>query len=112
MQMFLRKEYDGASHGDDMSYLFKANLPGMTGPSIDSKEFALIKQMVSFITSFMINGNPNNVESESVWEPVDTSKPLECFRISNDSVETIEFAAIDRLKVWNEICEDSNVPLY
>lgn len=102
----------GASHGDDMSYLFRANLPGAIGPAVDSKEFALINQMVSFVTAFAINGNPNSVESESNWEPIDTATPLKCFSITNNSVETIEFPGADRLNVWNEICEDANVPSF
>lgn len=112
MKIFFNAEYEGASHGDCMSYLFKQSLPGATGPGIDSKEFALINKMVSFITSFVISGNPNSIENDSIWEPVDASTPLKCFTISNDSFETNEFRAGDRLKVWDEICEDSNVPIY
>lgn len=112
MKVFLRTEYEGASHGDDMSYLFKANIPGMTLPGIGSKEYALIKQMVSFVTSFAINGNPNSLDSEIEWEPIDSAAPLKCFSITNDALETIELPGVDRFNVWNEICEDSNVPLY
>lgn len=96
-----------------MSYFFKTNLPGATTTVvIGSKEFALINRMVSLITSFAINGNPNSFEDESEWNPIDSSKPLKCFNITNDSFEMIEFPGVDRLNVWNEICEDSNVPLY
>lgn len=112
MKLFLRKDYEGACHGDDMSYLFKSNLPGALAPAIDSKEFKLIRQMVSFVTSFAINGNPNCIENESEWEPIDSSEPLKCFSITNDSLEMITFPGIDRLNVWNEICKDSNVPLF
>lgn len=112
MKIFLQAEYEGASHGDDMSYLFKPSLPGVIAPRIDSKEFALINEMVSYITSFVISGNPNSLENENFWEPVDASTPLKCYSISNDSSETIEFSAIERLKVWDEICEDANVPIY
>lgn len=113
MKVLFGAEYEGASHGDDMSYLFKTSLPGTITPAVDSKEFALINQMVSYVTSFAINGNPNSFENETDWKPLDcsTSTPLKCFRISNDSSETIEFPA-DRLIVWNDICVDSNVPLY
>lgn len=112
MKTFLRAEYEGASHGDDVSYIFKPNIPGMPGPAIDSKEFGLIQQMVSYITSFVINGNPNNLDPEGKWEPVTSDDPLKCFNISNDSTETIALPEFDRLKVWNEIWEDANVPLY
>lgn len=96
-----------------MSYFFCTNLPGATTPvAIGSKEHALINRMVSVITSFAINGNPNSFEDESEWKPIDSTKPLECFNITNDSFETIEFPGVDRLNVWNEICKDSNVPLY
>lgn len=111
MKIIVQAEYEGASHGDDMSYLFKLNIPGIIQPTIDSNEFALIKQMVSFVTSFAINGHPNG-DNDSEWEPVDSSTTLKCFNITNDSMEMVEFPGVERLKVWNEICEDSNVPLY
>lgn len=113
MKGLFQTDYDGASHADDLSYLFKANFPGMAGPTIVSKEFYLIKQMVSYYTSFIINGNPNSVDNNrGPWEPVTSSSPLKCFNITNDSVETIPLPEYERLKVWDEICEDVNVPLY
>lgn len=111
MKLLFATEYEGASHGDDTSYLFKVGLPGAIAPTVGSKEFELINQMVSFVTSFAINGDPNSTEIETDWKPIDSSTPLKCFSISNDSLKTIEFPA-NRLNVWNEICEDSNVPLY
>lgn len=87
-------------------------MPGMPLPTIDSKEFELIKRMVSFITSFAINGTPNCFENDTEWDPVDPDNPFKCLNITNDSSEMIEFPGVDRLKVWDEICEDSNVPVY
>ncbi len=111
MKLFTQSDYEGACHGDDMGYLFKSNIPGFPSPAIDSKEFSLIKRMVSFLTSFAIHGSPNSLENEIEWEPVDNDgESLKCLHIKNDSLEIVDFP--DRLSVWNEICVDANVPLY
>lgn len=113
MKIITQSEYSGASHGDCMAYLYKPNFLGVKiAPEIDSKEFNLIKQMVSYITSFIINGDPNNFYPETTWEPASSSGPLQCFNITNDSAEMTALPELDRLKVWDEICEDANVPLY
>lgn len=98
-----------------MLYIFKSSMAsviGVAAPGIDSKEFALVKQMVSYITSFAIHGDPNSFENDYRWEPTDSDNPLKCFNITNDSSEMIEFPRIDSLRVWDEICEDANVTLY
>lgn len=112
LKLLTKSDYKGASHGDDMSYLFKANFPGMPGVSIDSKEFGLISRMVSLVTAFAITGNPNSFDDDIEWKPVDSSERLKMLNISNDSVEMIDFPGVDRMNVWNEICKDANVPLY
>ena len=112
MRVMTQSDYKGASHGDDISYLFRTKFPGLSTVGIESKEFALIKQIVSYVTSFIINGNPNNFENDGTWEPATSIELLKCFNITNDSAETVVLPELDRLKVWDEICEDANVPLY
>lgn len=111
-KMMSSTPYEGAGHGDDIGYLFRANVPFSKAPSIDSKEFALIKQMVSIVASFIIDGKPSYTDDGTEWEPITKSDPLECVNITNDSIEVIPLPEQARMKVWDEILEDANVPLY
>jgi hypothetical protein len=83
-------------------------------PSIDSKEFEMIKKMVSIVASFVISGNPNNDPNNQdfVFEAVTSESPLKCLDFSNDHIEMIDFPEIERMKVWDEILEDANIPVY
>jgi Carboxylesterase family len=86
----------------------------LKAPAIESKEFEIIKKMVSIVTSFIINGNPNNnPDIENIaWKPATNESPLMCLNISNDSIKMIELPEKARMKVWDEILEDAGVPLY
>lgn len=105
-------DYEGASHGDDCTYVFKPDFPGIPTPEIDSKEHNLVKKVVSYLTSFIINGDPNGLDNEGNWEIVTSEQPLKCLNIANNSSEMIELPELNRLKVWDEICDDCKVPLY
>lgn len=102
----------GACHGDDIMYLFRSNLPGMEMPDMDSKEFELIRNMVSLLTSFMTSGDPNNFEDGQVWEPTVALSPIKCLNISNDSIEMKPLPEEKRLKRWDEIFADTDVTPY
>lgn len=91
-------------------YLFKPHVPMIPVPSIESKEYEIIKKMVSIVTSFMSNGNPN-IE-DLAWEPVSSENPMKCLDMSNDSFEMFELPEKERMKVWDEIFEDAKVPIY
>jgi hypothetical protein len=94
-------------------YFFKPNLPIFPTPAIESKEFEMIKKMVSIITSFIINGNPkDNTNDGFVFETTTNESPLMCLDISNDSFKMIALPEKARMKVWDEILEDANIPLY
>lgn len=94
-------------------YLFKPNLPIFPTPAILSKEFEMIKTMVSIVSSFIINGKPKNSTHDGfLFEPTTNESPLMCFDISNDSIKMIELPEKERMKVWDEILEDAGIPLY
>lgn len=107
--MFFQIKDEGASHGDDIGYLFCPHFPaggafpGLEKPGIDSKEYESIKLMVSMVTAFMIDGKPDNDE----WKPSTTSSPLMCWNMLNDSLEFVPLPEQERLKVWDEILDDA-----
>lgn len=92
---------DGACHGDDLGYLFNSVF-SVKNLTIDSKEFELVKSMVSMVTSFMIGGKPDSDE----WKPLTKAAPLKCWNILNDSKELIILPELDRMKLWDEIMAD------
>lgn len=111
MKLFSQIEFDGAVHGEDTPYLFYANIPMMKAPEINSKEFGLIKKMVSIVTSFIISGDPNSFEDLS-WEPTTSSNPLMCLNMTNDLFEMIPLPEESRLRVLDEILAEAGVPSY
>lgn len=88
--------------------------PMLEVPMIESLEFQLIKRIVSTITSFIINGDPNSDSNNQdfTFEPVSSGNPLESLDISNEAWKMIEFPEKERMKVWDEIFEEEKVPLY
>lgn len=93
-------------------YLFKPPLIEM--PSIESKEYEMIKKMVSIVTSFIINGDPNNDPNSHGFDfqPVLKENPSMCFEISNDTLKMIELPEKERMKTWIEILTEANIPVY
>jgi carboxylesterase type B len=106
-------DFSGASHLDDIFYLFKsiyADLPG-----IDSKEFKLVKVMVDLWTSFATSGTPETFEGEINWNEMKKSDDEP--KVLNIGTEVEEISMItmpeyEKLKVWNEIYQDANVDLF
>lgn len=89
----------------------KPNFPMLATPSLDSKEFELIKKMTSLVTSFIIEGNPNSRCHDFGFEPI-VDDPFWCLNISNDSIGMLELPEKERMKVWDEILKEVNVPVY
>jgi carboxylesterase type B len=103
LQPFIQS-FPGACHADDLGYLFNTALGCKF--SIESKEFDVIKRMVSIFTNFAINGNVD-------WEPITTTElPLKAMNITEDNNSFIEIPENERLAVWNEIYQKENCPLY
>lgn len=97
---------DGACHGDDLGYLFYQNIPALRSAfnlALDSKEFELIKAMISMVTSFMIYGKPDNDE----WQHLTNASLLKCWNILNDSSEFIPLPELERMKVLDEILDEA-----
>ncbi|CRK98595.1 CLUMA_CG011937, isoform A [Clunio marinus] len=106
----------GVDHADNLSYIFKHNY----GPICekDSKEFSVIKNYISFLTSFATTGSPNDDVAQIatgnviLWKEVDSkTPPFKCLNIS----ETIEFKDnpdTDRIALWEEMYTETNTPLY
>lgn len=111
-KMFFNVEYDGASHGEDMMFIFRYLLPGMKAPAIDSKEFDDIKKVIGYIGSFIIDGNPASFDNKLEWPAVTPSTTSQCLDIKRDSMEIIRLPQADALRVWDEILEEAKVPVY
>lgn len=107
-----RSKYPGASHCDELPYLFKtSNTTKIPSPAIDSKEFEMINTMVETFTTFAATGDPNNRAITEKWEAVD-SKELSCLNINQSEIKMIPLPEGERLKKWNEIFQRENVELY
>lgn len=94
-----------------LRYLFKPHLDAFKIPPADSKEFELVKKFVSVITSFIVNGDPNNDEHllGVNFEPVSSDgESLMCFDFSNDSMKMIEFPENQRMKFWDQILKEAH----
>ncbi|CAO1344150.1 unnamed protein product [Diamesa hyperborea] len=106
------EDFNGASHGDDLSYIFYIVYQDL--PAEDSKAFELIKKMVAIYTSFAITGNPNTLEIENMkWKPeTSLSLPLSCLNITADEIKQIPLPEHERLAVWDDIYNQENIALY
>lgn len=106
-------DFPGASHADDLLYLFHTFLGADV--SIESKEFSIVKRMLSIYTNFAINGDPNVPElGENVtWEPVQSiDLPIKAMHITNDENSCVEIPENERIAVWNEIYQKENCELF
>lgn len=104
-------KYRGASHADDLFYLFTTvyHEPPISG----SKEGETIKKIVGIFTSFAIEGDPNCQEIAPVKIIAQNgNSPLKCVNITENGVAEILLPEEENLKVWNSIYEAHNVPLY
>jgi cholinesterase len=109
---FVKKceKYKGASHADDLFYLFSTTYNA--SPPKSSLEFSTIQKFIGMFTSFAITGNPNCNEVEHLAiKPNDGSEPLMCVNITLNEVAEIELPEAKKLKVWNSIYDEENVPL-
>lgn len=106
------EDFNGASHGDDLSYIFYIVYQEL--PAEDSKAFELIKKMVAIYTSFAMTGNPNTLEIENMeWKPeTSLSLPLSCLNITADEIKQIPLPEYERLAVWDDIYNQENITLY
>lgn len=108
------QKYPGASHCDELPYLFKTGVDTrIESPTLDSKEFSVIKKMVETFTSFATTGDPNNSEIKENWEQIKKGdEPLKCLNIGNNEENMIPLPEGENLKTWNEIFKRENVDLY
>lgn len=105
------QHYRGASHGDDIFYLFTTNYHAP--PPLNSREFKTVERMVGIFTSFAITGNPNCVEVSNLkMSPHGERNLFKCVNITENGVTEIELPEINRLKIWDSIYEEQSVPLY
>lgn len=103
--------YRGACHADDLFYLFTTNYH--TPPPLNSREFKTIQRMVGIFTSFAITGNPNCAEVSNLKiRPCGESDALKCVNISENNVTEMELPEINRLKVWDSVYDELQVPKF
>ena len=104
------EKISGACHADDIFHLFTTIYHPPPLPS--SPEFLVIEKFVGILTSFAITGNPNCDEITNLTiKPCQKSKPVMCVNLTLNDVAEIELPENDKLKVWNSIYEEANVPL-
>ncbi|CRK91320.1 CLUMA_CG004994, isoform A [Clunio marinus] len=109
------KKYPGASHCDELPYIFKTNEQStkLSSPTIDSKEFHVIRKMTETFTSFATNGDPNNQELGVQWDELESKdESLKCLNIHHNETKMILLPESRNLKVWNDIYSRENVDLY
>lgn len=106
-------KYPGASHCDELPYLFKTGPETkIVSPVLDSEEFEMINAMVQTFTTFAETGDPNN-SLASGWEQVKNQEtPFRCMNIHQAKIETVNWPESDRIKVWNEIFAKEQVELF
>lgn len=69
--------------------------------------------MVGIFTSFAISGNPNcdevsNLKIKSFGE----TNSFKCVNITENNATEIELPEINRMKVWDSVYEELQVPMY
>lgn len=107
-------KYPGASHCDDLPYLFKTGPPfSLPSPTLDSVEFKVIKKMVETFTTFASTGDPNNQEIGKKWTAVESlTLPFSCMNIKNDENQMIPLPEAEHFEAWKKMFERENVNLY
>lgn len=107
-------KYPGASHCDELPYLFKTGpSTNISSPSLDSKEFNVMKKMVETFTSFATTGDPNNHELDEKFDEVKSKDSFyNCLNISERGTNMMPLPEEERLKTWNEIFDKEKVDLY
>jgi len=105
-------QFTGAGHGADVAFLFPINIPafGMKLPEIDSEDFDLTKKMLKIYTDFAIYGDPNG-PTDKTWKPL-AGPVMQCFDMTREEFKMTSLPEYQRLKVWDEIYQDSGVELY
>lgn len=103
--------YKEACHADDLTYIFKSSFLDL--PAKDSKEMAVINKMVGMLTSFAITGSPNCPEiAPAEFIPQTSAESLKCIQITENDVTEISLPELSRLKVWDSVYNDHDVPLF
>lgn len=93
----------GASHGDELTYLFKPE----SAPAIEpgSIEDISIRRITKLWTNFAKTGNPNSKENDAlldvVWEPV-TSTELNFLNFDEELRVGVDPDG-DRMAFWDDI---------
>ncbi|XP_041675366.1 esterase B1 [Drosophila eugracilis] len=91
----------GVCHADDLGYIFHKQ--GQKKQPLDSAEYLTIHRMVSILTTFARNGDPNCSETEpDYWFPVSTKAPFKVLNIGQE-VECVTQAEKEGLEVWNSL---------
>uniref|UniRef100_A0A0A1X052 carboxylesterase n=1 Tax=Zeugodacus cucurbitae TaxID=28588 RepID=A0A0A1X052_ZEUCU len=91
----------GVAHADDLSYTFFSNDSWKV--SLDSAEYKTIRILISLLTAFATNSDPNCDEiSPVVWTPLEDSEPNMAFNISYD-LKMMELPEADKLNALDEL---------
>lgn len=104
------KHLKGASHADDLFYLFTTSYHDRPEPG--TKEFESIKRFVGMFTSFAKTGDPNCPEVSMIIQPVGVSPQLKCISITENGISEISLPGEEKFKVWDSVYVDQGVALH
>nr|XP_022909162.1 juvenile hormone esterase-like [Onthophagus taurus] len=103
-----KPDYPGASHADDLAYLFHMDSPQLLNNniiSINSLEDKTIKRMIELWTNFATTGNPNPTKPNDLinvtWKPI-SNGALNFIDIGSDLSGGINPDG-NRMDFWKEI---------
>jgi len=95
-------EYKGASHGDELFYIFENAILDRLEPN--SKDFKIMKKYVGILTNFAIKGSPNSEEIKPLkFKELTDPNKIMCLQITERDTSIIELPESDKLRVWSTI---------
>lgn len=106
-------ELDGASHGDDLCYIFRCSEIDDIYANVTDLEYGLIKSMAGLYASFAKYGQPNwtsRVDGNILWSPVRVNK----YNFLNISTKTARMDFDPFLKerhFWKDLLDEYSVAI-
>lgn len=96
----------GASHVEDVFYIFKAQY--LAAPEKESDEYKVMQIMTETFAQFARDGNPNPKDLGNViWGPVNESMGVvKCLDIG-EQVRFVEFPESNRMRLWDDISDEN-----
>ncbi|XP_063697500.1 esterase B1-like [Culicoides brevitarsis] len=91
----------GASHVEDIFYIFKAEY--LKTPLKGSRDYEIIQTMTKCFADFAKHKNPSPKNID--WTPVKSFNDIKCLNFNENGVAIIDLPEKKRMEFWDEICE-------